>query len=141
MEIKRNRVQKKLWLSQQRYINKVLERFNKQNSKPVTCPLNAQFKLSSKMSNVSSLEVTKMEQVPYASAVGSLMYAMLCTRPDFCFVVGMVSRYQKNLGQGYWTAVKHIMKYLKRTKDYMLVYQADSLVPLGIQILNFSVGQ
>ena len=43
-------------------------------------------------------EVDMMRQVPYASAMGSLMYAMLCTRPDICYSVGMVSRYQSNPG-------------------------------------------
>ena len=46
----------------------------------------------------TSKEIEEMKEVPYASAVGSLMYAMLCTRPDICFAVGMVSRYQSNLG-------------------------------------------
>ena len=72
-----------------------------------------------------------MKAVPYASTVRSLMYAMLCTRPDICFAVGMVSIYQSNPGQGDWTVLKHIIKYLKRIRDYMLVYQADILTPLG----------
>ena len=72
-----------------------------------------------------------MREIPYASAVGSLMYVMLCTRPDICFVVGMVSRYQSDPGEEHWTAVKHIFKYLRRTRDYMLVYHDESLEPLG----------
>ena len=76
-------------------------------------------------------EIEKMKVIPYASAVGSLMYAMLCTRLDICLAVGMVSRYHSNPGQEHWIAVKHIIKYLKRTRDYMLVYQANSLVRLG----------
>ena len=62
-----------------------------------------------------------MKLVPYAFVVGSLLYAMLCTRLDICFKVGMVSRYQSNLGPKHWTAVKHILKYLRRTKDYVFV--------------------
>ena len=65
-----------------------------------------------------------MESVPYASTVCSLMYAMLCTRPDICFIVGMVSRYQSNLGPKHWTTIKHILKYLRRTRDYVLVLQS-----------------
>jgi hypothetical protein len=68
-----------------------------------------------------------MRDVPYASAVGSLMYAMLCTRPDICFAVGMVSRYQSNPGSTHWVDVKHILKYLRRTRDYMLVYHCEDL--------------
>ena len=78
-----------------------------------------------------------MKKVPYASAVGSLMYAMLCTRPDICFAVGMVARYQSNPGQGHWTAVKNILKYLKRTKEYVLVYKASDLYPMGYTDLDF----
>ena len=62
-----------------------------------------------------------MQLVPYAFVEGSLMYAMLCTRLDICFEVGVVSRYQSNLGLKHWTAVKHILKYLRRMKDYVLV--------------------
>ena len=68
-----------------------------------------------------------MRGIPYASVVGSLMYAILCTGPDICFAVGMVSRYQSEPGEEHWIAVKHILKYLRRTMDYMLVYQDESL--------------
>ena len=78
-----------------------------------------------------------MRQVPYASTVGSLMYVMLCARPDICYSVGMVSRYQSNLGPKHWQAVKHILKYLRRTKDYTLVYQCEDLVPIGYIDLDF----
>jgi len=78
-----------------------------------------------------------MKAVSYASAVGSLMYAILCTRFDICYAVGMVSRYQSNLGQEHWTAVNNILKYLKRTKEYMLVYKASSLSLLGYTDSDF----
>ena len=45
-------------------------------------------------------EEEDMRQIPYASTVGSLMYDMLCTRPDICYVVGIVNRYQSNPGMG-----------------------------------------
>ena len=72
-----------------------------------------------------------MRQVPYTSIVGSLMYAMLCTRLDIYYSVGMVSRYQSNLGLKHWQAVKYILKYLRRTRDYMLVYRCEDLIPIG----------
>ena len=59
------------------------------------------------------------------------MYAMLCTRPDICFAVGVVSRYQSNPGLDHWVAVKHILKYLRRTRNYMLVYSGRELIPIG----------
>ena len=78
-----------------------------------------------------------MEGIPYASAVESLMYAMLCTRLDICFAIGMVSRYQSNPGPEHRTAVKHILKYLRRTKDHMLMYGGDELIPVGYTDSDF----
>ena len=68
-----------------------------------------------------------MARVPYASAVGSLMYAMLCTQPDICFTVGMVSRYQSNPRLVHWQAVKRIFRYLRGTSDLILCYQGGDL--------------
>ena len=67
----------------------------------------------------------KMSVVPYASAIGSIMYVMLCIRPDVNLAVSLVGRYQSNPGMKHWTAVKNILKYLKRTKDMFLVYGGD----------------
>ena len=92
-----------------------------QNSKKGCVPLRVGKSLSSNQCLKTNTEIERMRGIPYASAVGSLMYAMLCTRPDICFVVGMVSRYQSEPGEEHWIAVKHILKYLRRTRDYMLV--------------------
>ncbi|GKB12422.1 retrotransposon protein, putative, ty1-copia subclass [Tanacetum coccineum] len=70
-------------------------------------------------------ELDKMSRVPYASAIGSIMYAMTCTRPDVSFALSMVSRHQQNPGEGHWTAVKNILKYLRNTKDRFLVYGGE----------------
>lgn len=63
-----------------------------------------------------------MEKIPYASAVGSLMYAMVCTRPDISHAVGVVSRYMSNPGFEHWNAVRWILRYLVVTKDMALCY-------------------
>nr|GFA13659.1 hypothetical protein [Tanacetum cinerariifolium] len=60
--------------------------------------------------------------VPYASAVGSIMYAVRCTRPDGAFAQNITSRCQQNPGDIHWTTVKNILKYLRNTKDVFLVY-------------------
>ena len=71
-----------------------------------------------------------MKTIPYASVVGCLMYVMLCTRPYTCYSVGIVSRYQSNPDREHWIVVKHILKYLRRTRDYMLIYHGDELAPI-----------
>ncbi|GJS93932.1 hypothetical protein Tco_0122176 [Tanacetum coccineum] len=63
-----------------------------------------------------------MQNIPYASAIGSIMYAVRCTRPDVAFAQNMTSRFQQNPGEEHWTAVKNILKYLRNTKDMFLVY-------------------
>ena len=78
-----------------------------------------------------------MRQYPYASAVGSLMYAMLCTRPDICYAVGIVSRYQSNPGYEHWVAVKNILKYLRRTREHVLVYGKEDLILKGYTDSDF----
>ncbi|GJR32736.1 hypothetical protein Tco_1108968, partial [Tanacetum coccineum] len=55
----------------------------------------------------------------------SIMYAMTCTRPDVSFALSMVSRHQQNPGEGHWTAIKNILKYLRNTKDRFLVYGGE----------------
>ena len=66
-----------------------------------------------------------MKDVPYASAIGPIMYAVLCTRPDVCLAISLAGRYQSNPGVDYLTTVKNILKYLKRTKDMFLIYGGD----------------
>ena len=124
-------------LSQASYINKVLTRFSMNNSKKGLLPFGHGLVLSKEQCPKTQEERSCMDGIPYASAVGSLMYAMLCTRPDICFAVGMVSRYQSNPGPEHWTAVKHILKYLRRTKDYMLMYGGDELIPVGYTDSDF----
>ncbi|GAA0142710.1 transmembrane signal receptor [Lithospermum erythrorhizon] len=122
MEIKRDRARGRLWLSQEKYIHKVLARFNMESSKSVSCPLGAHFKLSSKICDNARGNVEDMEKVPYASAIGSLMYAMLCTRPDIAYSVGLVSRFLSQPRKEHWEAVKWILRYLKGTSNVCLCY-------------------
>ena len=83
--------------------------------------------LSKGMSPKTPEEIKQMAKVPYASAIGSLMYAMLCTRPDIAYAVSVTSRYQSNPGLEHWVAVKSIFKYLRRTKDLILTYGESNL--------------
>ena len=80
-----------------------------------------------------------MQKIPYALAVGSLMYAQVCTRLDITFIVGMLGKYMSNPGVDHWKAAKRIMWYLKRTKDFMLTYErSDSLEIIGYSDSDFT---
>ena len=124
-----------LWRA--KYIDKVLERFSMQNSKKGLLPFRHGVPLSNDQRPKTLKEENMMRQIPYASAMGSLMYAMLCTRLDIYYSVGMVSQYQSNPIPKHWQAVKHILKYLKRTRNYMLVYRCEDLIPIGYTDLDF----
>jgi hypothetical protein len=122
IKITRDHSKKILSLSQGTYIKKILERFHVHNSKPIDTPMEKGCTLNLDQCPKNDEEENQMSKVPYASAIGSLMYAMLCTCPDICFAIGMVSRYQSNLGLAHWRAVKRILWYLHGTIDYALCY-------------------
>nr|GFB69807.1 hypothetical protein [Tanacetum cinerariifolium] len=79
-------------------------------------------KLSKSQGALTPVEIQRMQNIPYALAVGSIMYAVRCTHPDVAFAQNMTSRFQQNPGEEHWTAVKNILKYLCNTKDMFLVY-------------------
>ena len=68
-------------------------------------------------------EKEDMSRVPYATTVSSLMYTMVCTRPNIAHVVGVLSRFMSKLGKKHWTIVNHVFRYLRGTSDYGLCYQ------------------
>ncbi|KAK8926133.1 hypothetical protein KSP39_PZI018401 [Platanthera zijinensis] len=123
MQITRERSKKKLWLGQQRYIEEVLKKFNMADCKPVGAPMPVGEKLSAEMCPKTHEDIEDMAKVPYASAVGSLMYAMVCTRPDIAQAVGVLSRYMAKPGKEHWSAVKRVFRYLRGTSDYSICYE------------------
>ncbi|GKE94099.1 zinc finger, CCHC-type containing protein [Tanacetum coccineum] len=102
-------------ISQSHYIGKVLKKFNYSDCTPVSTFLDTCKKL---MPN-RGLAVSQLE---YSKVIGGLMYAMTCTRPDIAFDVGKLSRYTSNPGTQHWQAIQRVLKYLKKTMDYRLVY-------------------
>nr|GEW92759.1 retrovirus-related Pol polyprotein from transposon TNT 1-94 [Tanacetum cinerariifolium] len=99
MKIVRDRGSRSLKVSQSGYVQKILNNYRVDNGKAVFVPLGA--------------------------LQGSLMYLMVCTRPDIAYVVSIVSRYLANSGKNHCEAVKWILKYLKGTADVGLVYGRD----------------
>ena len=131
MRITRDRKNRTLNLSQSEYIKKVLKRFNMQDAKAVSTPLASHFKLTKEMCPKAQEEVNKMSNIPYSSVVGSLMYAMVCTRPDIAHAVGVVSRFMSNPGMEHWNAVKWILRYLKGTTTKALCFKGSNAALSG----------
>ena len=78
-----------------------------------------------------------MSRVPYVSAVDSLMYTMVCTRPDIVHALGVLSRFMSKLGKEHYTIVKLAFKYLPGTSDYGLCYQGILRLDNILDIRNF----
>ncbi|GJZ40515.1 retrotransposon protein, putative, ty1-copia subclass, partial [Tanacetum coccineum] len=125
IKLYRDRSKRLIGLCQSAYIEKILKRFYMDNSKRGTIPMQEKIKLSKSQGASTPAEIRRMQNIPYASTVGSIMYAMRCTLPDVAFAQNITSRFQQNLGDDHWTAVKNILKYLRNTKDLFLVYEGD----------------
>ncbi|XP_049349794.1 secreted RxLR effector protein 161-like [Solanum verrucosum] len=91
------------------------------SSSPVPIQKGDKFNLNQCPKN--ELEHKQMNDIPYASIVGSAMYAQTCTRPDISFVVGMLGSYQSNPGMDHWKSAKKVSRYLQGTSDHMLTYR------------------
>nr|GFA13244.1 hypothetical protein [Tanacetum cinerariifolium] len=117
-----DRSRRLIGLSQSVYIDKILKKYNMHTSKKGYLPMEVNNDLSNELRASTPEEVAYMKKVPYASAVGSIMYVVRCTRPDVVFAQNLVSRYQQNPGKLHWVAVKDILKYLRNMRDMFLVY-------------------
>jgi hypothetical protein len=122
MEIHRDKKNDKLWLSQQKYVEKIIMSFGLNNVKPVKIPLDSHFKLSSRLCPSNDEENEYMYRVLYANAVGSSMYAMVSTRPNISHVVVVVSRYMENPGKVHLEIVKWVLWYLRGTCNFCITY-------------------
>ncbi|GJY03785.1 retrotransposon protein, putative, ty1-copia subclass [Tanacetum coccineum] len=132
IKIYRDRSKRLIGLGQNAYIDKILKRYKMDNSKRGHIPMQERLDLNKTQGASTPEEVKRMQNVPYASAVGSIMYVVRCTRPDVAFAQNITSRFQQNPGESHWTAVKNILKYLRNTKDMFLVYGGNPEAELRV---------
>ena len=123
IEIHRDRSRHTLGLSQKGYIDSVLERFNMQNCKPRDVLVIKGDKFNKDQCPKIEIKPTEMNDRRFGSALGSLMYAQVCTRSDIAFIVGVLGRYWSNPMNDHLIAAKKVKRYLQKTKEYMLVYK------------------
>ncbi|KAE9584914.1 putative RNA-directed DNA polymerase [Lupinus albus] len=107
------------------------------NSKRGYLPIGSEVTLSRQDCPKTAEERERMNRVPYASAVGAIMYTMACTRPDIAYALGVTSRYQADPCEEHWKVVKTILKYLRRTKDQFLIYGDSELKLQGYADASF----
>ncbi|RDX65318.1 hypothetical protein CR513_56033, partial [Mucuna pruriens] len=122
IKIHRERSQGILGLSQDTYINKVLKRFNMKDCSSSISSIMKGDKLNLSQCPKNDFDRELMKNIPYASAIGSLMYAQVCTILDIAYVVGVLGRYQSNPGVKHWKVANKVMRYLQGTNNCMLMY-------------------
>ena len=134
MQITRDREKHMISLSQQKYLENILQRFGMEDCKPLATPLDSNSKLSRDMSPQIPKEVKEMMGIPYQNAVSNLVYAMIGTWADISYPVGVVSQYMTNPSPQHWIAVKCILRYLQGTLDHVLQYGGSSS---GLQVVGY----
>jgi hypothetical protein len=118
MEINVNNNNNTVTLNQKSYIENILKRYGMSDCKPVSTPMETNNQLQQDPDG-QEFEDPQM----YRQAVGSLMYAMVASRPDIAFAVGAVSKFNNSPQTAHWNAVKRIFRYLQGTRNYQLVYR------------------
>ena len=126
MKIQRDKHQRTLYLSQKAYLEKIIRDHGMWECNPMATSMKTNTKLT-----VAEADYTcpANDKHRYQSAVGSLMYAMLETRPDIAYAVSVVSRYASNPNESHWKAVKRIFRYLRHTLNLRLTF-TGTLRPL-----------
>ncbi|KAJ3475377.1 hypothetical protein NLI96_g11880 [Meripilus lineatus] len=119
LKIERDRPNRLIKISQPHYIDTILHRFGMEKSNPVSTPLDPNVKL---LPTPPDLDPATMADIPYQTAIGSLMYAAVATRPDISFAVQALSQFNANPSPLHWTAVKHVLRYLKGTQQLGITY-------------------
>ena len=115
MRIKRNGDE--ISIDQKEYVKGMLTWFKILDYDPISTPVEVN------LNNLLKGDPEKLPRVPYQMLIGSLMYAMVCTRPDIAFAVGKLSRYNNCYTMEHWEYAKRVLRYLKATIDYGIVYK------------------
>lgn len=123
MDITRDRVKGELRLQQTEYVKKLLKKFQIESAKDVNVPFAQHFKLSMEQCPENDEERTEMSRIPYSNIVGSIMYSMICSRPDVAHSVSVSSRFMSNYGRQHWIALKWILRYLKGSTNWGILYK------------------
>ena len=122
MRVTRDRERGLLQIDQEKYAEEVLKRFNMEDCKPISIPLSPGDKLSQEQGAFTEAERRAMEVIPYRQVIGSLMYLMVCTRPDLASAIGLLSRFMQDPGRAHWEAAKRVLRYIQHTKHLGLHY-------------------
>jgi hypothetical protein len=122
IEIRRDREARTISLSQRAYLESIIRRFNFDELRPVSTPMEPYLKLSASQSPATAQDFAAMRDIPYRESIGSLMYASLGTRPDITYAVSRLSKFLEKPGMAHWDASRRVFRYLKGTLDLWMTY-------------------
>lgn len=125
MRITRDRTEGTITLSQEKYVQQVLRKFHMESAKPSATPMSTSARLVALPTPLSAEDLQLMEQIPYKNACGSLQHLQILTHLDISKAVSQVCQYFQAYGNEHWTAVKRVLRYLKGTASYGLIYKAE----------------
>jgi hypothetical protein len=120
------------------YTQHILTKFNMLNLRPAKTPLDPGVKLSKSMSPQTPEATKEASLFPYRSVIGSLMYLMLCTRPDIAFAISQLSKYNSCYGPDHINAVKHLIRYISYTHKLQITYGNCTTAPIGFSDSSYS---
>ena len=118
IKIYRDRLRRLIGLSQSTYLDKILKKLKMDQSKKGFLPVLQGVNLSKTQSPTKAEDRERMEVISYASAIGSIKYAMLYTRPIVYLTMSLARGYNSDPGVDHWTVVKIILSYLRRLRRY-----------------------
>ena len=125
MSVKRDRKARTLTINEPKYLEGILKRFGMDQCKPVSTPLDPGKKFESLSENDSPVDTQR-----YQMAIGCLTYVTTATRPDLAAAIGILSKYMSKPGKAHWEGVKRVLRYIKGTINYGLVFNADGNIPI-----------
>ena len=128
IRVERDRKHGTLKISQGPYIDTVLAQFQMQDANPILTPLNKMVKLTVPTRSKDRPTIN----ILYAKAIISIMYAVLRTQPKIAFAIQHLSQFTTSYGPEHWTAVKHMLRYLKGTRDGGIIFRQEAGLNLEI---------
>jgi hypothetical protein len=118
IRIEHDRTTKRMFLSQEAYIDQMIEKFSMVDARIIRTPMDDREILTKDMEPTTEEEKEKMREIPYTSLVGAIMWPATMTRPDILAAYQTLTKFNKNPGMKHWNAALRVLKYLKGTKKY-----------------------
>ena len=128
VKIERDRERGTVKLSQQAFVEKILQTYDMVGCKRATTPMARE--LNKSMSPQTREAAQLMQHKPYKAAVGSLMYLAIATRPDIAYAVNQCAKFSAHPGPEHWSAITRIIRYISGTAARGLVYRRNSSLRL-----------